>query len=68
MKRRELSVGSVVAVYALGLAAGIQVALYAFDRFDDGVANARSGLIGLAFVVVGLAAIAFLFRSRAASS
>lgn len=67
MKRRELSVGSVVAVYVLGFAAGIQIALYAFDRFDDGVADARSGAIGLVFVAVGLAVIRFLFRSRASS-
>ncbi len=46
------------------LAAGIQIALYAFDRFDDGVADARSGMIGLAFVAVGVGVIAFLFRSR----
>lgn len=59
-----MSAGSVVAIYALGLAAGIQVALYLFDRFDDGVADARSGIIGLAFVLLGLGAIAFLFRSR----
>jgi MFS family permease len=65
MKRREVSMGSVLAIYALGLAAGIQVALYLFDRFDDGVADARSGIIGIGLVLLGLGAIAVLFRVRA---
>ncbi len=65
MKRQELSIASVVTVYALGLAAGVQLALYAYDRSDDGVADTRSGLIGTAFVAIGVVAIAYLFRSRA---
>ena len=68
MKRHELSIASVVTVYVLGLAAGVQLALYAYDRFDDGVADARSGLIGLAFVAIGVGASAYLFRSRARAS
>lgn len=64
MKRRELSIASVVIVYVLGGVAGVQLALYAYDRLDDGVADARSGIIGLALLAIGLITIAYLFRSR----
>jgi hypothetical protein len=60
MKTRELSLTRVLLVYAAGVAAGVQGALYLFDTFDDGVADGKSGAIGLVFLALGLA---FIFRS-----
>lgn len=55
MKRRAtLSLLRTLVVYCVGVVAGIQVALYLFDLYDDGVASPLSGAIGVAFVAVGL--------------
>ena len=61
---RTLSVRRVVAVYAAGLVAGVQGALYLFDLFDDGVADWRSGAIAVALVGLGVALIARTFRGH----
>jgi hypothetical protein len=52
----------VLAIYLAGFVAGIQVALYLFDRYDDGVADVRSLLIGLLMVGIGLGLVAWKFR------
>jgi hypothetical protein len=62
VRRRELSVGRVLAVLAVGFVAGVQVALYLFDYYDDRVADPVSGLIGVAMLAAGLAFVAFTFR------
>lgn len=62
MRRRELSLGKVLLIYGLGLLAGVQGALYLYDTFDDGVSEPLSGIIALAFVVVGLGVVAGSFR------
>ena len=62
---RPLSLGRVVAIYALGLLAGIQGALYIYDTVDDGVSEPLSGAIALAFVAAGIAFIARSFRRPA---
>lgn len=51
-----------LAIYVAGLAAGVQGALYLYDRYDDGVADWRTGAIALAFVALGLAFIVRTFR------
>ena len=61
---QTLSIRRVVAIYAAGLVAGVQGALYLFDLFDDGVADWRSGAIAVAFVGMGVALIARTFRSH----
>jgi hypothetical protein len=63
-RRRDLSLGKVLLVYGLGLAAGAQAALYLFDTFDDGVSEPLSGVIALAFIAVGLGVVAWLFRRQ----
>ena len=50
----NLSIVRVLTVWASGLLAGVQVALYLFDLYDDGVADVRSAWIGIAFVAAGL--------------
>lgn len=37
--KKLLGIGSVLSVFAIGLLSGIQVALYMFDRVDDGTAD-----------------------------
>jgi len=64
MPRRELSLGKVLLVYGLGLAAGAQTGLYLFDTFDDSVSEPLSGVIALAFLALGLGVVAWLFRRR----
>jgi ABC-type uncharacterized transport system permease subunit len=59
---RTLTLGRVVAIYVLGLVAGVQGALYLYDRFDDGVSEPLSGFIALAFLGAGAAVIARTFR------
>jgi hypothetical protein len=39
MWRREVSLGRMLGVYALGLITGTQGALYLYDTFDDGVSE-----------------------------
>lgn len=62
MPRRELSLGRVLLIFLLGLAAGIQLALYFYDTFDDGVSEPLSGGIALMLVGFGLGAIAWSYR------
>jgi hypothetical protein len=56
--------GRVLLVYLAGLVAGVQLALYLFDRYDDGVADARSLWISLAFITIGIGLITWMFRRR----
>ena len=60
----EASLARVLGVYALGVLGGVQVALYLFDRFDDGVADALSGVIGAGIVAVGLVVALWPFVRR----
>ena len=53
-RRADLSILRVLAVWASGLLAGVQVALYLFDLYDDGIADVRSAWIGVGFVAAGL--------------
>ena len=62
---RPTSLWQALAVYAAGLVTGVQVALYLFDLYDDGVADPKSGLIGLTFLLVSLTLIVRRWRSRA---
>ncbi len=64
MKRREVSLGRVLLIYAAGIVAGVQGALYLFDSFDDGVSDWRSGAIALVFLALG---VAIIFRTFLAS-
>jgi hypothetical protein len=45
-----------------GSFAGIQIGLYLFDLYDDGVADLRSGIIALIILVLGLVLVAWSFR------
>lgn len=41
-------------ILALGVVSGIQIALYLYDYYDDGVADIRSLLIGLGMLVLSV--------------
>jgi hypothetical protein len=60
--RPNPSLGSVILIYASGLATGTQSALYLLDTWDDGVSEPLSGLIALAFLAASAALIAASFR------
>ena len=53
-RRAELSLARVLAIFVAGVIAGVQIALYLFDLYDDGIADFRSFLIGLILLVSGL--------------
>lgn len=41
-------------ILALGVVSGIQIALYLYDYYDDGVADIRSLLIGLGMLALSV--------------
>lgn len=63
-RRAPISLWRTLAIYVLGLVAGTQVALYLYDRYDDGVAEPLSGALGALFVLVGIVAVAWTYRGR----
>jgi hypothetical protein len=62
--RAELSLARVLVIFLAGVLAGVQIALFLFDLYDDGTAELRSGLIGLIFLLLGLAFAIWSFRKR----
>lgn len=63
--RRDVSFFRVALIYVMGLATGVQTALYLYDTWDDGVSEPLSGLIALAFLIASGALIAHTFaRAR----
>ena len=64
-QRTEHSLLGTLSIYLLGVLAGVQLALFLFDYFDDGVAEPLSGWIGVAFLAAGLAVVLWPFvRAR----
>ena len=65
MKRQAtLSAGRTLAIVTVSLLAGVQIALFLFDFYDDGVADPLSLVIGIAIlmVAIGLAVMPFVRR------
>lgn len=62
--RAELTLRQVLFFYGWGLVAGAQLALYLYDYFDDGTAEALSGLIGIGLVLSGALIILARYRSH----
>ncbi len=61
-RRAELTVIRVAMIFAAGLVAGVQIALYLFDFYDDGIADVRSAVIGLVLLTLGVGLLAWSFR------
>jgi hypothetical protein len=53
-RRAEHTLIRVLLIYAAGLSAGMQIALYLFDVYDDGTGDIRSLRVGLLFFSLGL--------------
>lgn len=64
-KLQPLSLFRALAIYVLGLVSGIQIALYLYDYYDDGIAELESLLIGLAMAVLSICFILYSFRKNA---
>jgi len=58
-----ISLARAVAILAAGFVAGVQIALYLFDLYDDGTADPKSGFIGVVFLVLALLVTLWPFRS-----
>lgn len=52
-RERRGSRWRLIAVYLMGLIAGVQGGLYLADLYDDGIADWRSGAIALFLVALG---------------
>jgi len=63
-RRAEHTLIRVLSIYAAGLCAGMQIALYLFDVYDDGTADIRSLLIGVLFFALGLVFALWRFLRR----
>lgn len=61
-KSKQLTIFRVFGIFLLGLISGIQVALYMYDYYDDGIADYRSLLIGVAMIFLSIAFILYTFR------
>ncbi len=61
-KSKKLTLLRVFVIFILGLISGIQVALYLYDYYDDGIADYKSLLIGIIMVVLSVGFIIFTFR------
>jgi len=51
-KSKHITLTRVTIIFFLGLISGIQIALYMYDYFDDGVADYKSLLIGIAMIAL----------------
>jgi len=63
-KIKELSIFRMLIVFLLGLACGVQTALYLFDYYDDGIADIKSALIAGAMIAFSVGFIIFTFRKK----
>ena len=63
-KSKTISLLRTSGIYFLGLISGIQIALYMYDYYDDGIADYKSLLIGIAMVLLSVGFILYTFRSE----
>jgi hypothetical protein len=61
-QRAPISLRRALVFLALGLLTGVQIALYLFDRYDDGVADIRSALIGAALFILSVGFVIWSYR------
>lgn len=60
---KELTIPRVFTIYTFGLITGIQIALYMYDFYDDGIADFKSLLIGIVMFVLSIVFILYSFRN-----
>jgi hypothetical protein len=64
----KLSLPRVFSVFLFGLVTGIQMALYLYDYYDDGIADVRSLWVGLVMLACSIAFILYSYRARTTGS
>jgi len=62
-RSKKLTMNRVFIIYTFGLITGIQVALYLYDYYDNGIADIKSLLIGMVMAVLSIAFILYSFRN-----
>lgn len=60
-KCQNISLLRVLGIFTLGLVSGIQIALYLFDYYDDGIADVKSLLIGIGMVAASVGFVLLSF-------
>ena len=63
-KSRRLTIFRALAFLLLGVLSGIQIALYLYDYYDDGIAEFGSLLIGLAMLAASIGFVAYSYRQK----
>jgi hypothetical protein len=61
-KSKPLSIYRAMGFLALGVISGIQIALYMYDYYDDGVADVKSLLIGIVILIASVSFVLYSFR------
>lgn len=61
-KSKNITLLRAAGIFLLGLITGIQIALYLYDYYDNGIADYKSLLIGILLLVLSLGFILYTFR------
>lgn len=61
---KQITLLRVTGIFLLGLISGIQIALYLYDYYDDGIADYKSLLIGIAMGIFSIGFILISFREN----
>ena len=60
-KSKKVTILRASGIFILGLISGIQLALYMYDYYDDGIADYKSLLIGIVMIVLSLGFILYTY-------
>lgn len=63
-KSKKVTLLRASGIFLLGVVSGIQVALYLFDFYDDGIADYKSLLIGVIMILLSSGFILYTYRSE----
>lgn len=63
-KSTNISLARAIVILILGVITGIQLALYLYDYYDDGVAELLSLFIGVGMLLLALGFVFFTFITR----
>jgi len=61
--RKQLSILRAICFVMLGCISGMQIALYMYDYYDDGIADVRSLGIGIVMLLASFGIVLWSFRS-----
>lgn len=63
-RSKKIRLRRVFVIFLFGLISGIQIALYMYDYYDDGIADYKSLLIGILMVILSFGFILYTFKSK----